>query len=76
MFLHNYINVIWSLKGREGPPLSILVTFLHKKPQLHYKGCNHPLNLGNNSQPRYFMTDLPSPQLTYYKQLMVEMESF
>jgi hypothetical protein len=26
-FLHNYANVIWSLKGLEGPPLSTLVTF-------------------------------------------------
>ncbi len=29
VFLHNYVNVIWSLKGQEGPSLSILVTFLH-----------------------------------------------
>jgi len=31
VFLHNCVNVIWSFKGLEGCPLSILVTFLHKK---------------------------------------------
>jgi hypothetical protein len=76
VFLHNYVNVIWNLKGGEGPPLFILVTFLHKKTQLNYKGCNHPLKLGNNGRPRYLMTRLPSPQPTYYKQSTVEMESF
>jgi hypothetical protein len=28
MFLHNCANAIWSLKGLEGPPLPVLVTFL------------------------------------------------
>ncbi len=30
VFLHNYANAIWSLKGIEGPHLSTLVTFLRK----------------------------------------------
>ncbi len=30
MFLHNYANVVWSLKGLEGLPLSVLVTFLQQ----------------------------------------------
>jgi hypothetical protein len=43
VFLHNNANVIWSLKGLEGSPLSILVTFLQiKQFQLHYKRCKHP----------------------------------
>jgi hypothetical protein len=28
VFLHDYANVIWSLKGTKGPHLSTLVTFL------------------------------------------------
>jgi hypothetical protein len=31
VFLHNCANVVWSLKGPDGLPLSIMVTFLHKK---------------------------------------------
>jgi hypothetical protein len=31
VFLHNYVNAIWSLKGLEGPHLSILVTFFLQK---------------------------------------------
>jgi hypothetical protein len=31
VFLHNYANAIWNLKGIEGPHLSTLVTFLHQK---------------------------------------------
>jgi hypothetical protein len=31
VFLHNYVNVIWSFKGLKGPPLPILVTFLCQK---------------------------------------------
>jgi hypothetical protein len=31
VFLHYCVNAIWSLKGLEGPPLSILVTFLQQK---------------------------------------------
>jgi hypothetical protein len=29
VFLHNYANAIWSLKELEGPPIFVLVTFLH-----------------------------------------------
>jgi hypothetical protein len=28
VFLHNCANAIWNLKGPEGPPLFVLVTFL------------------------------------------------
>ncbi len=31
VFLHNYANAIWSLKGIEGPHLFTLVTFLCQK---------------------------------------------
>ncbi len=31
MFLHNYANVIWSLKRPKGLPLSIMVTFLQQR---------------------------------------------
>jgi hypothetical protein len=31
MFLHDYVNAIWSLKGTKGLHLSTLVTFLHQK---------------------------------------------
>ncbi len=31
VFLHDYANAIWSLKGIEGPHLSTLITFLHQK---------------------------------------------
>jgi hypothetical protein len=31
VFLHDYANAIWSLKGTEGPHLSTLVTFLRQK---------------------------------------------
>jgi hypothetical protein len=31
VFLHNYPNAIWGLKGTKGPHLSTLATFLHKK---------------------------------------------
>jgi hypothetical protein len=31
VFLHNFVNAIWSFKGLEGSPLSILITFLHQK---------------------------------------------
>jgi hypothetical protein len=27
VFLHKCVNIIWSLKGLEGPPLFVLVTF-------------------------------------------------
>jgi len=42
VFLNNFANAIWSLKGLEGPHLSILVIFLVKKLQAHYKGCKRP----------------------------------
>jgi hypothetical protein len=42
VFLHDYVNVVWSLKGPQGPNLSILVIFFLKKFQSHYKGCKHP----------------------------------
>jgi hypothetical protein len=42
VFLNNFANAIWSLKGLEGPHLSILVIFLVKKLQAHYKGCKCP----------------------------------
>jgi hypothetical protein len=31
VFLHNYVNAIWSLKRLEGLHLSTLVIFLHQK---------------------------------------------
>jgi hypothetical protein len=31
VFLHDYVNAIWSLKGIEGLHHSTLVTFLHQK---------------------------------------------
>jgi hypothetical protein len=31
VFLHDYVNVIWSLKRSKGPHLSTLVTFVHQK---------------------------------------------
>jgi hypothetical protein len=31
MFLHDCANAIWSLKGLEGPPFFVLVTFIHQK---------------------------------------------
>jgi hypothetical protein len=31
VFLHDYANAIWSLKGTEGLQLFTLVTFLHQK---------------------------------------------
>ncbi len=40
VFLHNYANAIWSLKGIEGI-IFTLVTFFVKKFQSHYKGCKH-----------------------------------
>ncbi len=34
VLLHNYANIIWSLKRPKGPPLSILVIFLHKNKSI------------------------------------------
>jgi hypothetical protein len=31
VFLHNCVNVIWTLKAPKGPHLSTLIIFLHKK---------------------------------------------
>jgi hypothetical protein len=42
VFLHNCANAIWSFKGFESLPLSILVIFLHQKISVTLKGCKHP----------------------------------
>jgi hypothetical protein len=34
LFLHDYANVIWSLKGLKGPRLSTLVTFFRQKASI------------------------------------------
>jgi len=34
VFLHDYANAIWSLKGTKGPHLSTLVTFFHQKTSI------------------------------------------
>jgi len=31
VFLHDCVNVVWSLKGPKHPPLSILVTYFYQK---------------------------------------------
>jgi len=41
VFLQYCANAIWSFKGLEGLPLSILITFLHNFFQLHCKRCKH-----------------------------------
>jgi hypothetical protein len=46
MSFYTTVNTNWSFRRLEGPPLSILVTFLHKKKfQLHYKRCKHTPSL-------------------------------
>jgi hypothetical protein len=42
VFLHNCVNVIWSLKGPKGLFLFILFTFLQQKIQSHCKDYKHP----------------------------------
>jgi len=34
VFLHDYANAIWSLKGTKGPHLSTLVIFFHQKTSI------------------------------------------
>jgi hypothetical protein len=83
MFLHECANVIWSLKGPEGPPLFVLVTIFHEGISITLQRMQTSSILSwaiiislviSDFHP--FKTHPQSLQLTCYKLLVVEMESF
>jgi hypothetical protein len=41
VFLHDCVNVVWSLKGPKHPPLSILVTYFYQKIPITLQKCKH-----------------------------------
>jgi hypothetical protein len=42
MFLHNYVNVIWSLKGTKGLHLSTLIIFFYQKVSITLQRMQAP----------------------------------
>jgi hypothetical protein len=59
VYLNNFVNAIWSLKGPKGPPLFVLVTFFLSKNFNHITKAASIVHLksgGSYNRPSYFST--------------------
>jgi hypothetical protein len=72
VFLHDCANVIWSFKRLEGPPLFVLITFLHKQNSITLQRMqtssifNQVVAIGLTTSRLSPLQHIPpSPQLTY-----------
>ncbi len=67
VFLHDYANAIWSLKGIEGPHLFTLITFFCQKVLIHITNDStiFHLKLGDSYRFNYFSTSTPSKHTSH-----------
>lgn len=82
-FLHDCVNVVWSLKGPKHPPLSILVTYFYQKILITLQNMQTSsilswvITIGlATSQHPLFQDSPPSPLPTCSKQLVDELKTF
>jgi hypothetical protein len=82
VFLHDCVNVVWSLKGPKHPPLSILVTSFYQKIPITLQNMqtssilSWAITIGlATSQHPLFQDSPPSPLPTCFKQLVDELKT-
>jgi hypothetical protein len=68
VFLHNFANVIWNLKGLEGPHLFCLGYFSSSKNFNHITkdASIFHLKLGGGRRPNYFPTSTPLEHTSHH----------